>query len=136
MRLCPGALARQGDKFRPLFGRQCCQKREGCRSQLTPKGTPLFSGLVEQLHNLRIVGVGLGQLGPSVGYQRFDRFVHLLHARPNSLSIVIKGRLLTRVEGELRLNLPQAFFRRHRHRRFVQMGPQRTSDKAQIEREG
>ena len=37
----PGPLARQFDKFRPLFGRQCCQERKGRCSQFAPKDAPL-----------------------------------------------------------------------------------------------
>jgi hypothetical protein len=62
---CPGPLARQLDKFRPLFGRQFCQKPEGRRPQFSPEGAPLFPGLIEQLHDFRIVRVGFGKLGPS-----------------------------------------------------------------------
>jgi len=90
----PGALARQIDKFRPLLRRQFGQEREGRRCQFSPEGAPLFPGLIKQLHDFRIIRVGLGELGPSFSDQWLDRLVHRLHPRMHGSSVLVEGCLL------------------------------------------
>ena len=128
---CPRSLARQLDKFRPLFGRSISPRNvKVAVPSSRRKRAPLFPGLVEQLHDFRVVCVGFGEFGPSVSNQRLDRLMHRLHPQTHGLSVLVKGRLLLRIEGELRLDLLEPLFRAHRERGSLNADPQSAADKA------
>ena len=97
MALCPGPLAREFDKFRALLGRQGRQEREGRRYELAPKDTPLFRGLIEELHYFGLVRVGFSEFGPGISDYWLDRFVHRAHLRAQSASVLVKGLFLPRI---------------------------------------
>ena len=131
----PGPLARQLDEFRPLIGRQFGQKREGRRSQFSPERAPLVPGLIEQQHHFCFVRVGFGEFGPRICNQRLDGLTHRLHPRTHGSSVFVKGRLLLRIEGELRFDLLEPLFWAHRERGALNPDPQSAGDKAKVQRQ-
>ncbi len=97
------------------------------------KAAPLVTRLVEQLRDLRLIGLRLRELVPSRAHQRLGVLAHLIGAAAHRRDVLVEGGALLRIEIELRGDFLVALHQAPSARGRVQPGPYGAGDKAQIQ---